>query len=168
MASSPARSISVQARMFLAAVKRWLSCLAPMWWVSAPQQPAPLATTTSQPNRVSSRMVASLMSVFSAFCAQPVIRATRIVFSPLAGKTCGVVVAADRRDALWGHVQHGAEAGVGDETAERPGDFRAKERKAEAARIGQDHREGVAKDAFEKRSLVGLSIWARAWSTRCM
>ncbi len=49
----------------------------------------PFAITTSQPCRVSSRTVASLMSAFSAFCAQPVISATRIRRSPSAGKTCG-------------------------------------------------------------------------------
>ena len=34
-------------------------------------------------------MVASLMSVLSAFCAQPVISATRIRRVPVAAKTCG-------------------------------------------------------------------------------
>jgi hypothetical protein len=34
-------------------------------------------------------MVASLISVLRAFCAQPVIKATRLRFSPLAGKDCG-------------------------------------------------------------------------------
>ncbi len=48
-----------------------------------------MATTTSQPGRRSSRIVASLMSVFSAFWAQPVISATRIFVSPCVGKTCG-------------------------------------------------------------------------------
>ena len=33
-------------------------------------------------------MVASLISVLSAFCAQPVIRATRALRGPVAGKTC--------------------------------------------------------------------------------
>ncbi len=49
----------------------------------------PRAITTSQPSRRRSRIVASLMSVFSAFCAQPVISATRRFRSPSAGNTCG-------------------------------------------------------------------------------
>ena len=60
-----------------------------MWWVSAPQQPAPSATTTSQPIRVSRRIVASLISVFNAFCAQPVISATRFFFGAVGAKLCG-------------------------------------------------------------------------------
>jgi hypothetical protein len=74
--------------MFFAAVA-WLSAVLPMWCVSAPQHPCPSAITTSQPSRVSSRIVASLMSVLSARCAQPVISATRILRSPFAGNTCG-------------------------------------------------------------------------------
>ena len=56
---------------------------------SAPQQPLPLATTTSQPCRVSSRIVASLISGASTCWAQPGSSATRIRRSPSAGKTCG-------------------------------------------------------------------------------
>ena len=56
---------------------------------SAPQQPLPGATTTSQPCRVSSRIVASLISGASTCWAQPGSSATRIRRSPSAGKTCG-------------------------------------------------------------------------------
>ena len=74
--------------MFFAAAA-WLSRTLPMWCVSAPQQPAPSATTTSQPCRVSSRIVAALIAGSSTRCAQPVRSATRFRRSPSAGKTCG-------------------------------------------------------------------------------
>ena len=90
MASSPSPSISrVQARMFLAA-EAWARSSFPMWWVSDPQQPSPSGITTSTPWRVSRRMVASLISVLSAFCAQPVIRATRLIRGPVAAWVWGL------------------------------------------------------------------------------
>ena len=88
-ASSPSPSISAASARMLAAAMAWLSDARPMWWVSAPQQPTPLGITTSQPWRRSRRIVASLMSVFSAFCAQPVSSATRRRRGPSATNTCG-------------------------------------------------------------------------------
>ena len=46
--SPPLFRTFIQARM-LAAAEAWLSAVLPMWWVSAPQHPMPLAMTTSQP-----------------------------------------------------------------------------------------------------------------------
>ena len=53
---------------------------------SAPQQPAPSAITTSQPCRVSTRMVAALISPSSACCAQPASRSTRSRRAPCCRK----------------------------------------------------------------------------------
>ena len=59
MASSPPASISRDQARILARAKAAPSW--PRWWFKAPQQPAPSAITTSQPCRVSSRIVASLI-----------------------------------------------------------------------------------------------------------
>jgi hypothetical protein len=48
-----------------------------------------LATTTSQPCRVSSLIVAAFMPGSSTRCAHPVSSASRFRRSPSAGKTCG-------------------------------------------------------------------------------
>ena len=91
IASSPAPSISrPQASMFACALAIAGSCF-PMWWVSAPQQPAPSATTTSTPRRVSRRMVAALIPGASTCWAQPASRATRPLRAPSARKTPGAV-----------------------------------------------------------------------------
>ena len=88
-ASSPSPRRSWIHAPMLAFAQPWLSSTLPMWCVSAPQHPCPLAITTSQPSRVSSRMVAALISGSSTFCAHPVSSATRRRRWPSAGKTCG-------------------------------------------------------------------------------
>ena len=91
IASSPAPWTSrIQARMFFAA-EAWLSRVLPMWWVSAPQQPAPSASTTSQPCRVRRRIVAALIRGSRTRWAQPASSATRLRRGPSAGNTCGRV-----------------------------------------------------------------------------
>ncbi len=84
-----------------------------------------MATTTSAPSRVSRRIVASLMSVLSAFCAQPVISATRILGVTSGGKVCGSSL------RLTGGIRFGAIASIARSRAS--GTSRAKGRPSLAA-----------------------------------
>ena len=85
MASRPSPSISaIQARTLALANSR--ACLRlPMCRFNEPQQAAEAGTTTSQPRRVSRRIVASLMCGESTGCTQPASKATRHFRSPRAG-----------------------------------------------------------------------------------
>ncbi len=64
---------------------------------SAPQQPAPSDTTTSQPWRVSRRIVASLISGARTCWAQPVEQRHRAAARVGLGKTCGRSTRRGRR-----------------------------------------------------------------------
>ena len=122
----------------------------PMWWVRAPQQPAPFATTTSTPWRVSRRIVASLISGARTCWAQPFISATRARRGPSAGKA-------------WGRSQRlavGIAAGVRASMApRRPGKSFAKGRANQAPTRARRKRQGTgssqAKSARSSRSRSG-------------
>ena len=104
----------------LPAAAAWLSRVLPMWWVSAPQQPAPAAITTSQPCRVSSRIVAALIRGSSTRCAQPVSSATRMLPRALGREDLRVVQPGSAAAAARGAIASIARSRVGHQPGERP------------------------------------------------
>ncbi len=101
-------------------------------------------------------MVASLISVFSARCAQPTSSATRLRRSPCAGKDLRLVVQAGRRHVLGRHVQHRLQAPVGHQLAEGPRQSGTEKRQPEPPRIGQDARQKPAQRPVAQRAAIGL------------
>ena len=78
----------------------------PMWCTSAPQQPAPGATSTSTPRRASRRMVASLISGRSTCWAQPASRITRARRSALVAAVPGPVEVGAAQQAGRRQLEH--------------------------------------------------------------
>ena len=142
MASSPSPPSSAVSRAQPARAARTVSIACawrPMWWVSAPQQPTPRATTTSMPRRVSIRIVASLIEGASTVCAQPTSRATRPTRCPSARCTCGACI------ALAGGMRAGASDSIARmrcDGSPRPGTRPARGRASRAPRSAQRNTAG--------------------------
>ncbi len=149
----------------------WAWSSRPIWWTSAPQHPAPAATTTWQPRRVNSRTVASLIPGLSTCCAQPVIRATRLrrlpLYLPWASKTRG------RSMAEAAGTRAGARSTI---PFSRPGNIALKGRPRAAALSARRNTpgDGTTKASRALSILSGhgrakvCSMRARARSIRCM
>ena len=125
----------------------------PMWWTSAPQQPAPGATSTSTPRRASRRMVASLISGRSTCWAQPASRITRFLRSPSVAAVPGPAKSAAAQEALGRQLEHGhqlLEPQRAQQRHERTGEAGGAQRQTEALGIG--HRGG---DQRPRQPLAG-------------
>ena len=166
-ASSPSPSTSRIQAATLALTASSVGSVLPKWWVRAPQHPAPAATMTSQPWRVRSRTVASLMAGSRTCCTQPVSRATRIHLGPSAAITWGRSTGDGRTD------RRGARRSI---PFRRPGISAAKGRARRDPMRARRNSPGLGNTAARmprnNRSGKGrryvFSMVPRAWSTKCM